>query len=114
MKLSDKARELNLSSRELSARLKNAGYDFKSPNALLTSEALQFLELEADLLNDIELLNAVEQAVIIPTEKGTFQLVTFLINPDLEIKVLTRRDFDSKVRAYYELNYLVSRYEQGR
>jgi hypothetical protein len=113
-KLSDKARELGVKSTDLIAKLKEAGYDFKNPNAILSKEALQFLEFEEDLIIKTELKDSIEQAIVVPTNSGKFEVIKFLVNTNFQTQEISRVVFDSRIRAYYELNYLVSRYEQGR
>jgi hypothetical protein len=113
VKISDKARELGIKTADLIARLRDAGYDYKTPNSILSSDALQYLDLEEELVSKPFIEDSIEQAVVVPKD-GKFILIKFFINHKFESQEISRIEFDSKVRAYYELNYLVSRYEQGR
>ena len=113
VKISDKARELGIKTSDLIARLKDAGYDYKTPNSILSSDALQYLDIEEEMMSKPFIEDSIEQAVVVPKD-GKFILIKFFINHKFESQEISRTEFDSKVRAYYELNYLVSRYEQGR
>jgi transposase len=114
VKLNEKAKELNITSKELIAILADAGYTYTQPNQILKPDALQFLDLEGDNIGNIVPVDeGIENAVVV-TEGDKFAVLTISINSKLEVKEISRRVFDSRSRAYYELDYLVSKYELGR
>ena len=113
-KISDKAKELKLTPKELISLLTNAGYSYTTHNQILKPDALQYLYLEQERLEStIVLGDSTENAIIINI--GTkFAVVRILINGNLETREISRQVFESKIRAYYELNYLNSLLETGR
>jgi hypothetical protein len=114
VKLSDKAKELGVSSRELMALLNDAGYVYANGNASLKADALQFLFLEHErLLNKTEVADAIENAFVAPIG-DKFAVIRILINAKLEVQEVSRELFENRTRAYYELSYLNSKYEIGR
>lgn len=114
MKLADKAKELGISSKELTAILNDAGYIYSSYNANLKDDALQFLFIEYGTEKAIpELEDGIPNAVLVSVG-DKFAVVKILINSKLEIREISRTIFESKVRAHYEVNYLNDLFETGR
>lgn len=112
IKLTEKAKELGITVKELTGILNDAGYSYTHANQVLKPDALQFLALE-----NIESIVPVEQGIenaVVVTVGDKFAVVTININSKLEVKEVSRTIFDSRSRAYYELDYLVSKYELGR
>jgi hypothetical protein len=113
-KISDKAKEMGLTPKELISILNTAGYNYTTHNQTLKSDALQYLFLEQTKAEDaIKLENATENAVIVNIG-DKFAVVRLLINSKLETVEVSRQVFESKNRAYYELNYLNGLLETGR
>lgn len=112
IKLTEKAKELGVTVRELTGILNDAGYTYTHANQILKSDALQFLAIE-NVQNIIPVEDGVENAVVV-TIGDKFAVLTVNINSKLEVKEISRTVFDSRSRAYYELDYLVSKYELGR
>lgn len=114
IKLTEKAKELGITVKELSGILNDAGYNYSHANQILKPDALQFLAIEeSNLTNIVPVDNGVENAVVV-TVGDKFAVLTININSKLEVKEISRTVFDSRSRAYYELDYLVSKYELGR
>ena len=114
IKLTEKAKELGLTVKELTGILNDAGYNYSHANQILKPDALQFLAIEeSNLTNIVPVDNGVENAVVV-TVGDKFAVLTVNINSKLEVKEISRIVFDSRSRAYYELDYLVSKYELGR
>lgn len=114
MKLSDKAKELGVTSKELNTILNDAGYIYSSYNANLKDDALQFLAIENSSIQDSKAIpDSLENVIIVPVS-DKFAVVKISINSKLEVKEISRRIFDSKVRAFYELAYQNELLETGR
>jgi phage antirepressor YoqD-like protein len=114
VKVGEKAKELKITTRELLDLLEDAGYTYSSASQILKPDALQFLAIEeSNISRVIPVDDGVENAVVV-TVGDKFAVVTININSKLEVKEVSRVVFDSRSRAYYELDYLVSKYELGR
>lgn len=114
IKISDKAKELGISSRELISILSDAGYEYSNGNANLKPDALQYLKIEHEANRPVVLVaDGIENAIVV-TVGDKFAVVNVLVNNKLEIKEISRKLFDSKVRAYYELSYQLEKLEVGR
>jgi uncharacterized protein with ACT and thioredoxin-like domain len=114
IKLTEKAKELGITVKELTGILNDAGYNYSHANQVLKPDALQFLAIEQEnITNIIPVDDGVENAVVV-TVGDKFAVLTVNINSKLEVKEISRTVFESRSRAYYELDYLVSKYELGR
>jgi phage antirepressor YoqD-like protein len=114
IKLTEKAKELGITVKELTGILNDAGYNYSHANQVLKPDALQFLAIEEEnISNIVPVENGIENAVVV-TVGDKFAVVTVNINSKLEVKEISRTVFDNRSRAYYELDYLVSKYELGR
>ena len=113
-KVSEKAKEMDISPKELIAILNSAGYTYTTHNQILKPDALQYLFLEEDKIqNNIDVKDATENAIIVNIG-DKFAVVRIVINSNMEVREISRQVFESKNRAYYELNYLNSLLETGR
>ena len=114
IKVNEKAKELGLTIKELISLLDDAGYTYTAGNQILKPDALQFLNIEgSNIANIVPVEDGIENAIVV-TVGDQFAVVTINVNSKLEVKEISRRVFDSRSRAYYELDYLVSKYELGR
>ena len=114
IKLTEKAKELNITVKALTTILNDAGYTYTHANQILKPDALQFLAIEEDNITQIVPVDdGVENAVVV-TIGDKFAVLTININSKLEVREVSRVVFDSRNRAYYELDYLVSKFELGR
>jgi hypothetical protein len=114
IKLGDKSKELGITVKDLIALLNTGGYVYTNYNQVLKPDALQFLYIENEnSQGKIIVNNSMENAIIVNVG-DKFAVVRILINSSLEVKELSRKVFDSKTRAYYELNYATSSLETGR
>lgn len=114
IKLTEKAKELGITVKELTGILNDAGYNYNHANQILKPDALQFLAIEeSNITQIIPVDEGIENAVVV-TVGDKFAVLTININSKLEVKEVSRTVFDSRTRAYYELDYLVSKYELGR
>ena len=113
MKINEKAKELGITLKELTTILADAGYTY-SNGQTLKPDALQFLEIEYSSVVIVpEIKDGFLNAIVVPV-KDSFAVITLVVNAKLETKEISRQVFESKVRAYYELNHLVELFEIGR
>jgi phage antirepressor YoqD-like protein len=114
VKITEKAKQLGISIKELIGILSYAGYNYTHANQTIKPDALQFLSLEESSIPEkIPVNDGFENAVVVPVG-DKFAVVTININAKLEVKEVFRQVFDNRTRAYYELDYLVSKFELGR
>jgi phage antirepressor YoqD-like protein len=113
-KISDKAKELKMTSKELMSILSDAGYEYTNGNANLKPDAMQYLQIEFESNRPIiKIEDGIENAVIVSVG-DKFAVVHVLINSKMEVKEISRKIFESKVRAYFELGYQTELLETGR
>jgi hypothetical protein len=112
MKVNEKAKELGITIKELLEMLTIAGYTYTNATQTLKPDALQYLELDFTK-PEIKIENGFRNAVVV-ADGESFAVITLLINSKLDCREISRKVFDSKVRAYYELNYLIELFELDR
>lgn len=114
IKLGDKSKELGITVKDLIALLNTGGYVYTNYNQVLKPDALQFLYIENENSQGKIIVNNSTENAIIVNVGAKFAVVRILINSNLEVKELSRKVFESKTRAYYELNYVSSSLETER